>query len=245
MSTKFKTTEVSTGRPVDLRRATRVFAAVLIPVGPACVAALRYLLPYQTSDNAADAVAAIAAAPDRQYVVVWLGFLAMLTLVPGVLFVGRVARQRAPRLTAVALLLLVPGYLALGFLVAADAVAWYGVTRGFSPAIVADLFEHGHPSQLMSAGVFVLGHVLGTVLLGVALLRGRAVPAVAAWLVIVAQPLHFVAAVILGSPLLDLAAWGSNAVGFAAVSLVVLRMRDEEWEPAPVRTPGSVHPEPR
>ena len=46
------------------------------------------------------------------------------------------------------------------------------------------------------------------------------------------QPLHFVAAVILGSHWLDLFAWGLNAAGFAAVAVVVLRMSDEEWASA-------------
>ena len=82
------------------------------------------------------------------------------------------------------------------------------------------------------AGVFfVLGHVFGTILLGTALLRTRAISAPAAWLVIVSQPLHFVAAVIVASHTLDLFAWGLNAVGFAAVSVAILRMSDQAWEP--------------
>ncbi len=226
MSTAARTTETT-----DLRSKTRIFAAILIPVGPACIALLRFVLPYQTTDSATEAITAIAAAPDRQSLVVWLGFVAMLTLVPGVLFVGRVARLSAPRLTAAALVLLVPGYLVLGFLVAGDAVSWYGVTHGIPQATMSDLFANGHPAFLGSAVVFVLGHVVGTVLLGVALLRSGAVGPWAAWLVVVAQPLHFVAAVILGSHGLDLVAWGANAVGFAAVSAAILRMTDQEWDP--------------
>ena len=215
----------------DLRHASRAFAALVVPVGAACVAVLRYVLPYQTSDDSRDAVRAIAAHPDQQSLVVWLGFVAVLTLVPGVLFVGRVTRRHAPRLTATALLLLVPGYLAIGFLVAGDAATWYAVTHDFPEQSTVGLFEGGHPALLASAGVFVLGHVVGTVLLGIALLKSRAVAPLAAWLVIVSQPLHFVAAVIIGSHLLDLVAWGANAVGFAAVSFAILWMSDQEWDP--------------
>ena len=50
---------------------------------------------------------------------------------------------------------------------------------------------------------------------------------------IAAQPIHFVAAVIVSSQTLDLFGWGLNAVGFAALSFVVLRMDDDEWAPAP------------
>lgn len=221
----------ATRQPADLRRATRVFAALVIPLGPAFVAVLRYLLPYQTSDDAATAVQAVAAHPDRQSLVVWLGFAAMLTLVPGVLFVARVARRRAPRMTAAALVLLVPAYTAIALLVAGDAAVWYGVTHDLPESAVVDLYNGAHPMILASTGIFVAGHVIGTILLGAALLKSRAVPAAAAWLVVVAQPVHFVAAVILGSHLLDLAAWGANAIGFAAVSLAILRMSDDEWEP--------------
>jgi hypothetical protein len=58
------------------------------------------------------------------------------------------------------------------------------------------------------------------------------VPRAAALAVLVSQPLHFVAAVVVGSHWLDLFAWGLNAVGFAAVAMVVLRMTDREWAAA-------------
>ena len=86
--------------PPDMRRATRLLAAVVIPAGPAAVAILRYVLPYQTKDSATAAVAAIRAETGTQSAVVWLGLVAILTLVPGVLWVGRLTRRRAPRLTA-------------------------------------------------------------------------------------------------------------------------------------------------
>lgn len=50
-----------------------------------------------------------------------------------------------------------------------------------------------------------------------------------------AQPVHFVAAVVHGSHWLDLVGWGLNAVGFAALSVAVLRLPDDEWAPAPDR----------
>ena len=162
------TVHSTTSTPADLRRATRIFAAFIVPLGPALVAVLRYVLPYQTNDEASAAVRAVAADPDRQSLVVWLGFFAMLTLLPGVLFVARVARRNAPRLTAAALLLLVPGYTAFGLLVAGDAATWYGVTHDLPESAVIDLYNGGHPMILVSTGVFVVGHVLGTVLLGIA-----------------------------------------------------------------------------
>ena len=83
---------------------------------------------------------------------------------------------------------------------------------------------------------FPLGHVIGTVLLGLALLKSRTVPGWAAFVTVVAQPLHFVALVILGSPELDLAAWAANGVAFAVVGYAILKTPDDEWELPPTRT---------
>ncbi len=221
----------------DLRRTARIFAAILLPVGPACIALLRFVLPYNLTDSAEESIAGIAAEPGRQSAVVWLGFVALLTLVPAVIWVGRVTKREAPRLTAAAMVLLVPAYTALGLLVASDAVAWQGIDEGHDRAMLADLFAPSHPVMAVEAGIFVAGHVLGTILLGLAMLRTAGVPRWAAIATMVAQPLHFTAAVILTSSTLDLFAWGLNAAGFAAVSLVILGLRDDDWD-LPPRTVG-------
>ncbi|RNL77736.1 hypothetical protein [Nocardioides marmorisolisilvae] len=223
--------EQAQAAPADLRRASRILAAVVLPLGPAAVALLRFVLPYKTTDSSTEIVHRIAAHQDRGSVVVWLGLVATLTLVPAVIWVGRVTARRAPRLTAAALLLLVPAYLSLPLVVSSDAAALFGVKHDLPTPVVADMYTSTHPAMIVAGVVFVIGHVLGTILLGVALLRSGAIPPWAAWVTIIAQPLHFVAAVIVGSHLLDLVAWGLNAVGFAVVSLAILRMSDESWSP--------------
>lgn len=225
------TLEVATRRP-DVRWRGRTAAALLLPIGPAAVAVLRFVLPYETLDDSQDIVRDVAAHQSTQSAVVWLGFVATLTLVPGVLAVGKVARASAPRLTAGALALVVPAYLSIGWLVSSDAAVLFSVRHGLSTAVAADSYSSLHPVVLVAGVVFVVGHVVGTVLLGCALLRVAVVPRAAAWAVLVSQPVHFVAAVILGSHLLDLVGWGLNAVGFLAIALLVLRMNDEQWAAA-------------
>jgi hypothetical protein len=220
--------EVETRSP-DLRWRGRTLAAVLLPIGPAAVAVLRFVLPYETLDDSKEIVREVAAHQSTQSAVVWLGFIATLTLVPGVLAVGKVARASAPRLTAVALALVVPAYLCIGWLVSSDAAVLFSVRHGLPTADAADSYESLHPVVLIAGVVFVVGHVVGTVLLGFALLRVTAVPRAAAIAVLVSQPMHFVAAVILGSHTLDLVGWGLNAAGFAAIALLILRMTDEDW----------------
>ncbi|WP_211293419.1 hypothetical protein, partial [Amycolatopsis pretoriensis] len=104
-----------------MSRGARWLTAALLPIGPAAIAVLRLVLPYDTTDDAAVVVRKVAAAPDTQSLVVWLGFVGVLTLVPAVLAAGGLTRPGAPRTTAAALVLLVPAYSTLGLLVAGDA----------------------------------------------------------------------------------------------------------------------------
>jgi hypothetical protein len=124
----------------------------------------------------------------------------------------------------------------MGWLISVDLLLWAGADVGLDQSILVRLYSTDHPTSMIAAGVFVLGHVLGTVLLGVAMWRSGAVPRWAAMLTVVAQPLHFVAAVIVGSPTLDLVAWGMNAVGFAAAAVAIVRLPDDEWDVAPAAT---------
>jgi hypothetical protein len=197
-------------------QAKGALAAVGPAVGPAAVAVLRFVLPYNTSDKASDMVAKAYAQPGRQSLVLWLALVATLTLAPAVVWVARMTRGAAPKLTRAALLLLVPGYLAIAWNAITDGVLWAGVHEHIDPATVTRIVAASHPAMGIAGTIFVAGHVVGTVLIGIALWRCRAIPRWAAVATVVAQPLHVVAAVALASHSLDFAAWGLNAIGFAA-----------------------------
>jgi hypothetical protein len=184
-------------------------------------------MPYDTTDDATAMATKVVADPGAQSLLLWLGFLACLTLVPGAWWVGGLTRARAPRLTAAALLLLVPGYLALAVLTSTDLLVWTGARAGLDVAALAVLSESAHPTVALAEGVFVVGHVLGTVLLGTAMWVSGRVPRWAAVLTAVSQPLHVVAAVVVVNHPLDLAAWGLQAVGFAAAAAAIARTPDD------------------
>jgi hypothetical protein len=168
-------------RTADLRRASRRLAALVLPIGPTAVALLRFVMPYDTTDSGTDIVRQVAEHQVRANLVVWLGSAAVLTLVPAALWVGRVTARWAPGLTAAAVLLLVPAYLSLPFLVSSDANR--AVRRAPRPADlerrrhVADV----HPVAVVGGFLFVLGHVVGTILLGVAMIRSGPVASWPAW----------------------------------------------------------------
>ncbi len=84
-----------------------------------------------------------------------------------------------------------------------DQLLWSVQEAGLSDSQAAALFSAAHPTIGVATGIFVVGHVVGTVLLGIALVRSGRVPAWAGWAVAVSQPIHFVATVFLGSPQVD------------------------------------------
>jgi hypothetical protein len=229
MSTR--TSEVAAPARASSRGVGVWATALLLPLGPAAVALLRLILPYYTAGSAEETAAEVARHPGTQSAVLWLGFVAVFTLVPGVIAAASLCRATSPRLTAWAIGLAVPGYLALGIMLASDQVLWSAQEVGLSTTQASALFLAAHPTIDIAIGIFVMGHVPGTVLLGIALVRSGRVPAWAGWVTAVSQPLHFVATVILGSPQVDFVAWCLTAVGMAVVAQALLR------EPAPSGLP--------
>ncbi len=221
--TAHRTVAMPSAARSDLPRVVRLALAVTMPIGPLAVAALRYVMPYSTTDDSATVVSGVNADPGAQSAVLWLALVAVLTLVPGVYAVTALLRRQSPRLTAVAAGLLVPAYLSLGLMTAFDYVVSAAASAGLPEADAIRLLDGLHPTVAIATGVFVVGHVVGTVLLGVACWRTRLVPRPVAAALAVSQPLHFVAAVVLGNHPLDLVAWVLTALGMGAAALVVLR----------------------
>lgn len=221
---------VVAARPLtDVRRLDRVAAAVLMPVGPVAVGVLRFAVP-------ADPVGeSVAAHPGAQRVVLWCGLIAVLTLLPGVLAAVRLLRRYTPRLATWAGALLVPGYLGLTALLAGDAVAAAGTDLGLPPARVTDLVDGvgALPTMTVLTIVFVVGHIIGTLLLGIAALRTRLAPAPVAVALAISQFVHL-GAIIAGLPWLDLLAWLATAVGMSFLARRVLATPDAAWDLPPL-----------
>ncbi|MFF0266891.1 hypothetical protein [Kribbella sp. NPDC004536] len=214
----------------DIRPVWRWTAAAILPIGPAAVALLRFLLPYNTADDAPTIVTKIVGNLDRSSLVLWLAYVAILTLVPGAYFVGRLTRRGAPWLTGIALSLMIPGYLSLPWTASSDAFTWSAGTAGLDPASITKVAEATHGSTDLAGLVFVAGHLLGTVLLGIAMWRSGVGGRWAAVAVAISQPLHLTAVIISSHPL-DLVGWGLQAAGFAAVGWAIVRLSNDDWQP--------------
>lgn len=221
--------------PRDVRRTRRLIAAVLLPIPPLAVAALRLLWPPFSETDTAGTLAAIARHPTAQEAVVWLGTVMTFTMVPAVLAAARLARRRRPTLTMIAVAVNLIAYLGATPLIAGDLMAQVAARPEFDQATLGPYLDavNAHPVAGVGFGAFVLGHIVGMILLGAAL--WRVVPRWAGVALIVSQPLHFVAFVVLGIQALDGIAWGLTAAGFVACALAVLRTPDDEWDLAPKR----------
>lgn len=197
-------------------RTRSLLATAAVPVaaaGPLAVAVLRGVLPYSTTDDSASMLAHSAASPGAASAVVWLGVVAILTVPIGVLVAGRTAIGNRPVLGLVAAVVAWLGFGSIAVLTGVDQVL--AVAPNGSAALIDAI--NAHPAVTAATILFVVGHILGGILLGVAL--WGAVPKWSAVALAVSQPLHLVAAVVLGSHLLDALAWTLTAVGFAAAAL--------------------------
>jgi hypothetical protein len=207
---------------------SRRFALLLLPLGPLCVAFLRFLLPYYSAPDNLASARAVLAHPGREGVVLWLALAAILTLVPGVVLSAELLPDT--RLRSIALSLVVAGYLCLPALVTSDVILWTGAHLRMDPHQTARILDGLHPSMGVALAIFIVGHVLGTVLLGVAFLRSGRIPPLVSWAMIVSQPLHFVTTVFLHLAWVDLLAWTLTA---AAMGVVAVKLLDRHVNPSP------------
>jgi hypothetical protein len=216
----------------DPRRFQRIAAAVVLLV-PATTVAIGRLVVTDDSDTR-KALDLIAADPSRQFTFALLGFLALMTIVPAFLAAARLARRRRPVLTMIALGVNLTAFLGGWALAAIDSMYIAGATlpvelRDGGAALIDAMWSDGLAG--ISTLLVVIGHVLGAILLGLAL-RGS-IPTVGWVAMILSQPGHVFAFIVVPSPLTDALAWGLMALGFAICAVTVLRTPNDEWDLPP------------
>ncbi|MEV4623481.1 hypothetical protein AB0J74_32840 [Asanoa sp. NPDC049573] len=214
-----------------------LLALAAVPVA-LFVTAFRFRLPYGDNDAPREIFDKLVAATSFERSAIAIGSLVALTGCAGVLAVAWHTRRRAPLLTTIALCLAVPGYLAL------FAGGPYGdvlaYVTGTHPEVDRDVAFQLHSGLAASPQtdalglVFVAGHLIGTVLIGVALWRARMAPTWLAIGLVVSQPIHLTS-VLTGVRWLDLIGWGLTTVGFAWAAWRLLHTPNDEFDLPSVR----------
>lgn len=229
--------QASAGKsPRDLRSFWRILTAVVVTAGPASIWLIRAIMPYWTTDDPAVLVAKSLENPGTMNIILWLGLLAMPVLLGGVLGIAYVARRGAPILAMVGAVLSFVAWSQGGATVNAD----YLVTRlgesGFTQneiVLIGDALQMGTVA-MVSGLIWVAGHIVGMVIIGIALGRAGIVNWWVATALMVSQPFHLIAAVIIPSRLLDLTlGWGLTTLASFMVSLAILRMSNDAWDLRP------------
>lgn len=220
--------EAATRRePRDLHRFWRLLIAVVLPIGPLGVTVTRGIMPYWTSDDTRTMVDRSVAQPDLLTTMSWLALVFTPPLMLAMLVLGYVARRGAPVLATLGAGISFVSYAnwSSGGLGDQDVLTLH--QAGFDAAAIQRAVEasYEHPVAMVASLGWVIGHILGMILLGLALYRSRVVPRWVGVAIVACQPIHLIGAVIVPSRLLDVTlGWGLATVAFAMVSRAVVRM---------------------
>lgn len=212
---------------MDVRTLSRRFGAVSLVVGPMAIAV--GTLFESSSDSVKQTLAWTSEhmAAARTGTVVGLGALFIL---PAMLYLMRLARRGAPVLAVVGGTVSFAAWSAGLVAVAPLEVVTLHAAQLNDRAAAIMLVTHigNDPVFGILQGVFVLGHLVGMLVLGIALFRSRSVPRWAAVLV-ATSPIGHAAGMAL-SPGVDAAIFGVMALATAACGWQLLRLPDDEWD---------------
>jgi hypothetical protein len=217
----------------DVRSFQRYAAAAIMLVPATCVAIGRL---FQTDDSdTRRTLDLIAANPDRQFTFALFGFIGLVTVVPAFLAAASLSRRRRPMLTTVALGVNLTAYLGAFAMGAIDNLFLIGASlppeqRDVAAIVIDKMWSTGIPG--ISTNLFVLGHILGAILMGLAL-RGSI--ATVGWLaMLLTTPMHVVAFVVLQMPALDMVAWLLMTLAFACCAVKIVKTPNDQWDLPPL-----------
>ena len=230
------TSVVDVGSPSDVRRIWRIALAIVAPVPWLALAISNGITPDDLGGSTEETFRAIASDPGAARAAQWLGAAFALLLVPSAAAMIVAHRRVMPRLT-----LLVGGFVAYACCSAltnpnlnliALITADHGLDSGTTIDLASRLEEY--PTTIVAILPFFLTITLGRLALGVLLWKARTAPRPLAIAMLLASPVEFL---LVGGP------FGSNfgpaasyvltAIGFAAASVALWRMTDDEFDLPP------------
>ncbi len=212
-------------RTAATRRVGLALAMIVAPWLVVIAEAVNALTNPHGQDDISDHAAGLALTAEHLGAVQWASFVDMvgaILLVPAVLGVMRLVRIRAARLGLIGGVLTALGYICyfgLVFQGAGTEVAM--VTSGGSAAQNVEILDQfaKQPMTAWAGPVFVLGNIVGTFLLGLALVRARTTARVAGYGLMAWPVLH----VLSFSPFVEVVAALAQAVGLGLAAIALLR----------------------
>lgn len=220
----------------DLRTMWRIAAALVITLGPLSILVIRAVMPYWTTDTPAAIVSQSLEHQTTLDFMVWSGLFFIPVLLFSVVAIAYVARRGSPVLATIG-----GGLGFIGWSMGATTVNMdYLVSQlgagGFDQSTITHIGDALQNSTFAAVGgiIWLIGHILGMILTGIALGRAGIINWWVAGALMVSQPFHFIAAVVVPSRLLDVTlGWGLTTVASVCVSLAILRMANDQWDLGP------------
>ena len=216
----------------DAHHSRKMVAGACMVVAPFVLLVAMVIHPASDMDEATQ-VATIADNLDAWYVAHLLAFVSIVLVIPAVLGLMHMLRERQVALGHVGGGLAILGLLALTGLVAMELVLWQMAGAGNTAETVALLERLNETAGIVIPFVLLsFGFSLGMATLAVGLYRARAVQSWMAVLVAVGAIL-FGFAVATAMNWLAIVAAAFLVVGLGAIGRMVLRETDEAWEHTP------------
>ncbi|QBD82971.1 hypothetical protein EPA93_46225 [Ktedonosporobacter rubrisoli] len=218
-------------RSYDLRTLRRILTAISMVLAPLAVGIVRATVPLASSSDGQSAITAAAANLSLAFVELVAGVVASLLLPFAIMGLTRLVMRRAPILALLGGGLALVGWAQIPSLMTSDAVTYEMARMGANSAQFATLWGqfNGNIAVSVLFFVFLIGHELGTLLLGIGLARARVVPLWAAVFVIIGIVLHPVS-VAVDSRLIDILAYGLVTVGCVVAARAVLITPNDAWD---------------
>lgn len=233
--------ETSPGAVRDLRGLWRMLAAFVVVMGPLSILVIRAIMPYWSTDAPADLVSQSLAHQQTLDIMVWSGIFFTPVLLLSVVAIAYVARRGSPLLATIGGGLSFVGWSMGATTVNMDyLVSQLGAT-GFDQALIVRIGDSLQNSNFAAVGgiIWLIGHIFGMILIGIALGRAGIIKWWAAIALMVSQPFHFIAAVVVPSRLLDVTlGWGLTTLVSLMVGIAILKMSNDQWDLAPASKSG-------
>jgi hypothetical protein len=177
-----------------------------------------------SDETGADSLAAATAHPGLLHNVVLFGMLGALLMIPAALGAARLAGRGAAKLSFIAGTLVAAGY-ACYFAVLLPDLTTLAMVRVGGPMVdfarVLDARQEDATGTWVFL-LFVLGNIVGTFLLGLALWRSRSIARWAAVAVMAWPPMHIIG-LAAGVEWFEVAGAAGQGLGFAAVAIRLLQ----------------------
>jgi hypothetical protein len=217
----------------DAHHFRKTIAGLCMGLGPLCLLASTLVFS-DLKVHEGPQIAAVAAHADRFYIAVLLAFVGVVLVLPAVLGLMHMLRDRMANYGHVGGALALIGLLAIAGAVAVAGMIWQMVDGSAARGDMVDLlYRFNHTAETAIPFAYLpLGLGVGMIVLAAGLYRARVV---APWqaLMLAVGPAAFVVAYPTAVGALAIGGAAVMFVGFATVGQMVLAETDEEWEHTP------------